>query len=137
LLDLNEQTLFLARAGHCPILLIREGIAQDIRPAGLGLGLNYTSYFAETLEEIKLELKENDLLVLFTDGITEAKNSEEEDFGETNFERILLGNSHLSAEEISNEVIKGVTTFSQDTTQHDDITLVIFKWKQKFNLIGE
>jgi serine phosphatase RsbU (regulator of sigma subunit) len=137
LLDLNEQKLFLARAGHCPILLIREGIAQDIRPAGLGLGLNYTSYFAETLEEIKLGLKENDLLVLFTDGITEAKNSEEEDFGENNFERILLGNSHLSAEEISNEVIKGVTTFSQDTTQHDDITLVIFKWKQKFNLIGE
>ena len=137
LLDLKEEKMFLARAGHCPILLIRDGVTQDIRPSGLGLGLNYTPYFASTLEEIKLDLKENDVLVLFTDGITEAKNFEKEDFGEVNFERILIENSHLSAEEISNEVIKGVTLFSQDTTQHDDITLVIFKLKQKFNLIGE
>ncbi|HAB52168.1 MAG: hypothetical protein A3K31_13630 [Ignavibacteria bacterium RIFOXYA12_FULL_35_25] len=137
LLDLNEQKLFLARAGHCPILLLRDGVTQDIRPSGLGLGLNYTAYFASTLEEIKLDLKENDVLVLFTDGITEAKNSEKEDFGEMNFEKILIENSHLSAEEISNEVIKGVTLFSQNTTQHDDITLVIFKFKQKFNLFGE
>lgn len=137
LLDLNEQKLFLARAGHCPILLLRDGVTQDIRPSGLGLGLNYTSYFASTLEEIKLDLKENDVLVLFTDGITEAKNSEKEDFGEMNFEKILIENSHLSAEEISNEVIKGVTLFSLNTTQHDDITLVIFKLKQKFNLFGE
>jgi phosphoserine phosphatase RsbU/P len=137
LLDLKAEKMFLARAGHCPILLIRDGVTQDIRPSGLGLGLNYTSYFASNLEEIKLDLKENDVLVLFTDGITEAKNLAKEDFGESNFEKILIENSHLSAQEISNEVIKGVTLFSQDTTQHDDITLVIFKWKQKFNLIGE
>lgn len=137
LLDLKEAKIFLARAGHCPILLLRNGVTRDIRPSGLGLGLNYTSYFASTLEEIKLELKENDVLILFTDGITEAKDAHKEDFGEVNFEKILIENSHRSAEEISNEVIKGVTLFSQDTTQHDDITLVIFKLKKKFNLIGE
>ncbi len=137
IIGLGEEKLFLARAGHCPFLLIRNGNAQDIRPSGLALGLDYTSYFANTLEEIKLDLKEDDVLVLFTDGITEAKNSFKEDFGERNFERILLESSNLTAEEISNEVIKGVTLFSQDTTQHDDITLVIFKWKQKFNFIGE
>ena len=137
LIDLKEEKMYLARAGHCPILLIRDGVSQDIRPSGLGLGLNFTPYFASTLEEIKLDLKENDVLVLFTDGITEAKNLEKEDFGEVNFEKILTENNHLSAEEISNEVIKGVTQFSQNTTQHDDITLVIFKLKQKFNLIGE
>lgn len=137
ILDLKEEVLVLARAGHCPFLLIRDGTAQDIRPAGLGLGLTYTPYFSNTLEETKIYLKENDVLVLFTDGITEAKNSVKEDFGERNFEKILLENSNLTAEEISNEVIKGVTLFSQNTTQHDDITLVIFKWKQKFNFIGE
>ncbi len=137
LLDLKEGKMFLARAGHCPILLLRNGVTRDIRPSGLGLGLNYTPYFASTLEEIKLDLKENDVLILFTDGITEAKDAHKEDFGEVNFEKILIENCHRSAEEISNEVIKGVTLFSQDTTQHDDITLVIFKFKQKFNLIGE
>lgn len=137
LIDLDDNKLFLARAGHCPILLLREGIVQDIKPTGLGLGLDYTSYFASTLEEMKLDLRKDDVLVLFTDGITEAKNLMKEDFGETNFEKILLENSHRPAEEISNEVIKNVVLFSQNTTQHDDITLVIFKLKDKFNLNGE
>jgi serine phosphatase RsbU (regulator of sigma subunit) len=129
LIDLNERKLFIARAGHCPILLIRNGISQDVKPSGLGLGLDYSNYFASTLEEVKLDLQKDDVLVLFTDGITEAKDSQKEDFGEVNFERVLTENSHLTAEQITNQVIKSVTLFSKNTTQHDDITLVIFKLK--------
>jgi serine phosphatase RsbU (regulator of sigma subunit) len=129
MLDLSTGKLSLARAGHCPILLIRDGNVQDIRPAGLGLGLNYTHYFASTLEEIVLELNSGDVLVLFTDGITEAKNAYNEDFGERQFEKILIENSQQKSDAISHQVIEKVTTFSSNTTQHDDITLVIFKWK--------
>jgi serine phosphatase RsbU (regulator of sigma subunit) len=57
-----------------------------------------------------------------------------EDFGETKFEQILLENSDKTVDEISNEVIKEITQFSRHNTQHDDITLVILKWKQKINL---
>lgn len=129
LVDLDEQKLFLARAGHCPILLIRNGISQDIKPSGLGLGLDYSNHFASTLDEVKLDLQKDDVLVLFTDGITEAKDLQKEDFGEVNFEKVLIENSHLSAEQITNQVITSVTLFSRNTTQHDDITLVIFKLK--------
>jgi sigma-B regulation protein RsbU (phosphoserine phosphatase) len=131
LIDFENEILSIARAGHCPLLLIREGNVENIRPMGLGLGLNFGGQFEKSLEEIKIDLKENDLIVLYTDGITEAKNKEMEDFGESKFEQILLDYSDKSVDEISNEVIKEVTQFSKHNTQHDDITLVILKWKPR------
>lgn len=129
ILDLNENVLTVARAGHCPILVVRDNSAINLKSSGLALGLNFTSYFDQTLEEIKFNLKSQDVLVLYTDGITEAKNASLEDFGEENFKNILIKNCKLSADEIINEIIKSVTLFSQNTTQYDDITLVIFKRK--------
>ncbi len=129
LIDFKREVISIARAGHCPLLLVRDGKIDNIRPQGLGLGLNFGDRFKLTLEEIELDLRENDLIALYTDGITEAKNVDMEDFGETKFEKILLDNSEKSADEISNEVIKEITQFSRHNTQHDDITLVILKWK--------
>jgi serine phosphatase RsbU (regulator of sigma subunit) len=131
IIDMKTEVLTLSRAGHCPIILLRNNKAERIRPKGIGLGLNYTTYFAETLEEIKIELKENDTLVLYTDGITESKNEMLEDFGDINFERTLVQNMNNTADEISNKIIKEITLFANSGIQHDDITLVIFKWKQK------
>ncbi|MDR3610551.1 MAG: SpoIIE family protein phosphatase [Ignavibacteriaceae bacterium] len=136
-IDLKEETLTISRAGHCPVILIRDKEVQNIRPSGIGLGLNFTDHFINTLEEVKIDLKENDLIVLYTDGITEAKNIKLDDFGNLEFEKILLENSDKHVDEISNKVIKDVSLFSQNISQHDDITLVIFRWKQNLNLDGE
>ncbi len=126
-LDLNENTLRLARAGHCPLLMVRDGIATNLKPSGIALGISESDFFSETLEEISLDLKEQDILVLYTDGITEAKNSNLEDFGDSKFENIILENSRSEPDEISSCVIQQVTLFSQSLAQYDDITLVIFK----------
>ncbi|MDO8549224.1 MAG: PP2C family protein-serine/threonine phosphatase, partial [Ignavibacteria bacterium] len=136
LIDFKREVISIARAGHCPLLLVRDGKVDNIRPRGIGLGLNYGDQFQLTLEEIELDLRDNDMIVLYTDGITEAKNIDMEDFGETKFEKILLDNSEKSADEISNEVIKEITQFSKHNTQHDDITLVILKWKQKLKIVS-
>ncbi len=133
LIDFKREVVSIARAGHCPLLLIRDGRVDNLRPKGIGLGLNFGEQFQMTLEEMDLNLLENDMIVLYTDGITEAKNINMEDFGETKFEKILLENSNKSADEISNEVIKEISQFSKDNTQHDDITLVILKWKSREN----
>ncbi len=137
LIDMNAETLHISRAGHCPVLLIRNNKAEDIRPSGLGLGLNFTDYFSENLEERKIDLIENDILVLYTDGITEAKNELLEEFGEEKLQKIILENKDKNADEISNSVIREITTFSKNTDQHDDITLVILKWKEKIKFDGE
>ncbi|HEY6906967.1 MAG TPA: PP2C family protein-serine/threonine phosphatase, partial [Ignavibacteriaceae bacterium] len=137
IIDREKETLTISRAGHCPVILIRDGIAETLRPSGIGLGLNFTEHFDNALDETKIELQENDLIVLYTDGITEAKNVELEDFGVNNFEKILVDNAALTPDEIANKVIREVTVFSQSHSQYDDITLVIFKWKSKIKSDGE
>ena len=136
LIDMNDETLSIARAGHCPILLIRNNIAESIRPSGIGLGLDFGPNFSDSLDEKIIKLEDNDILVLYTDGITEAKNADLEDFGSNHFEKVLLENSSKDVDEISGKVISEVTQFTQNNSQHDDITLVILKWKQKLKNDG-
>ena len=76
-------------------------------------------------------MKENDTIILYTDGITEAKNETLDDFGEKYFTDILLENCNKDADLISNSVMKEVTLFSKNHFQYDDITLVILKWKPR------
>jgi serine phosphatase RsbU (regulator of sigma subunit) len=128
--DLLEKKLVFARAGHCPLFLLRDGDSKQIKPLGLGLGLSDKDYFEQTLEEYSIHLKENDTIVLYTDGVTEAKNELLEDFGDKQFLQVLQSNVNLSAEELSNKIIKEITVFSSGHEQYDDITLVIFKWQQ-------
>ncbi len=137
IINLEEEKMQLARAGHCPILLLRDETAESLRPSGLGLGLDFGSRFAETLEELELNLKENDTIVLYTDGISESKNSKNEDFGDFQFQKILLENNCKNGDEITNAVLKEITLFSSNNHQYDDITLVILKWKPKINNDGE
>jgi serine phosphatase RsbU (regulator of sigma subunit) len=129
--DIENESFCFARAGHSPAILMRNDKLKIFKPTGIGLGLTNTEHFRSNLEEIKIELKENDTLIFYTDGITEAKNKDMDDFGETRFEEILIANSDKSVEEISNQVIKNVTVFSREHAQYDDITLVILKWNKK------
>ncbi len=137
IIDIEKEILTISRAGHCPVILIRNGAAETIRPSGIGLGLNFTEHFNKTLEETEINLSAGDVIVLYTDGITEAKNNELEDFGVNNFEKILINNSKSDPDDIANKVIREVTVFSQAHSQYDDITLVIFKWKSKIKTDGE
>ena len=129
-IDTLERKLHFARAGHCPLFLLRDKDSKQIKPLGLGLGLSDNSYFDQTLEEYSVDLKENDTIVLYTDGVTEAKNEHMEDFGDKQFLDILQSSNEATAEELSNKIIKEITVFSSNHAQYDDITLVIFKWQQ-------
>lgn len=131
--DFNNNKLTFARAGHCPLLLLRDDGSQEIKPSGLGLGLSNKINFNKSLEEFSIDLRENDTIVLYTDGVTEAKNEKFEDFGDNQFLRILQSNNHLSIEELSNKIIQEISVFSSGHEQYDDITLVIFKWQKNKN----
>ncbi len=136
IIDFNDEVIRFARAGHCPALLVRDNSVETFKPSGIGLGLTNQDLFSNHLEEIKIDLKQNDTLVFYTDGITEAKNKEFEDFGERRFAEILIEYSNESVNKIANEVIKDVTLFSRNHSQYDDITLVILKWHKKNNIDG-
>jgi len=127
---LNTETgkVVLARAGHMPAILIRENGIERIAPNGIGLGLDNGINFNQFIAELEIQLNYNDILTLYSDGITESKNDKLEDFGMEKFEQILVDNRNLPVEEIADRIIESVDDFSKDYIQHDDITLVLFKW---------
>jgi phosphoserine phosphatase RsbU/P len=137
LIDFKNETLQLARAGHCPILLIRDNSAETIKPSGMGLGLSNTNQFSKSLSQLEINLQEDDTIILYTDGITEAKNENLDDFGEEYFTEILMENRDKDAELISKSVMKEITVFSKNHSQYDDITLVILKWNPRKNSDGQ
>jgi len=128
--SINLQTGFfkLARAGHCPVIFVRDSELKYLKPKGMAIGFDCSDKFENNLEEINLKLKKNDLLVLFTDGVTEARNKNLEEFGNERFDTLLLKNYNESSEIILRNVIQEISVFSQDYSQHDDITMIAIKY---------
>lgn len=136
-LNLKSGKFNFVRCGHTPLILISEGRAERFTPMGMGLGLDNSEKFSGTLKQMEIQLKNNDILTLYTDGIPESQNAHLEDFGYERFENILIENSYLSTDEISNKVMANLTTFSKDNMQNDDITLLIMKWISNNKIVGE
>jgi serine phosphatase RsbU (regulator of sigma subunit) len=74
---------------------------------------------------------------LFTDGINESLNEDFDEYGYKRLENVIINNSETSVENLSNEIMKSVSTFSKNNSQHDDITLVLFKWRSHNKNKGE
>jgi sigma-B regulation protein RsbU (phosphoserine phosphatase) len=80
-------------------------------------------------EQETIQMMPGDVLVAYTDGVTEALNQEGEEFGECRLERILSQSAHLSADEIRERVTERVRQFCGSAPQHDDLTFVVLKVK--------
>jgi sigma-B regulation protein RsbU (phosphoserine phosphatase) len=128
-LDVRSGALRLARAGHCPMLLItREGV-QYIRPNGMGLGLTERALFSEVMEEHAIQLREGDVCILYTDGLTEARNVDEDEYGYGRLLAVAREHQGMLASAIKEEIIKSVREFVGGQANHDDLTLVVIKWR--------
>ncbi|MEG8945975.1 GAF domain-containing SpoIIE family protein phosphatase [Rosettibacter firmus] len=128
IIDKKNGILNFVRAGHPPAIYCSQNKTERLLPSGIGLGLDYANVFGNTLKEMQIKLKDGDIVAFYSDGIPEAKNAEYKDYGYDRFESIIQKNCCKSIDEISNEIIKDLTLFSKDNTQHDDITLVLFRW---------
>lgn len=128
---LNERTgdLILARAGHCPVVHARGSAARLIRPNGLGLGMAATDVFEGATEEQVLRLEAGDRCVFYTDGITEARNRQGDEFGYERLLEIVGRSENLSAEELKSRILAAVRTFADGTAYTDDMTLVVLQWR--------
>ncbi len=136
IVDGENSKVTLARCGHTPILYSHDNQVERLIPSGIGLGLDFGSSFVNNLKEMEINLKNNDILVFYSDGITESKDSNMEDFGYERLEKIVHNNKEKEVDLIANEIMHELTLFSKDNSQHDDITLVIFKWSFNNNLAG-
>jgi sigma-B regulation protein RsbU (phosphoserine phosphatase) len=132
-IDLGQRTMTYARAGHTPLIhLAGRGLSRRARilvPDGmvLGLKLDAGEKFAAALEEVCVPLESGDIFALFTDGLSEAMNEEEELFGENRLSRLIEDHAELPFDELRERILREVKDFAGEPGPHDDMTLILLK----------
>jgi sigma-B regulation protein RsbU (phosphoserine phosphatase) len=123
---LNTQTneLCYCNAGHDnPFLLNSDGKVKRLQTGGIVLGFVPQFTFAEE----KIPFQKGDLLVLYSDGITEAMNAKEEEFGEKRLEELIMAYRKESANRIIGKILETIETHVGNVPQMDDMTMVVLK----------
>jgi phosphoserine phosphatase RsbU/P len=125
ILDAQMHKFRFSNAGHNPPFLIRKnGAIETLEDGGLILGVFKTmTPYAES----SVILSSGDVLVMYTDGVSEAMNQNEDQFTEEKLEVILKESTNLSAREIIKKVQQSLLSHTQGTPQSDDITLLVLK----------
>ena len=127
-LDSTKRTFTYIRAGHNPILYKKvDGELKWLQPRGVAIGMTKGETFNLVAEEDTIELEKGDVLVLYTDGITEAQNEAEVFYDEERLLKLIKSEKTNSAEELRNLIIEDVRTFIGNARQYDDMTLVVIK----------
>ena len=127
LIDPENKRLLYINAGHNPPMLLRaDGTTRLLDKSGLPLGVFEDSRYSEAV----VDFLPGDILVLYTDGVTEAINIEDEGFGVERLERIVRASGDMPAQEICNTVAAAVREFSSEVGgPEDDLTISIIKVK--------
>jgi phosphoserine phosphatase RsbU/P len=121
--DERDSVLTYTNAGHPPPILIRGGKALRLDVNGIIVG---AFPFAE-YQESRIELMSGDLLVCFTDGITEPENEYGEPFGEQNLVSTLLKETGREPDQVIASVISSVEQWTHSPEQEDDMTLLLIR----------
>lgn len=127
-LDNEKMTFTYVRAGHNPILYKKaNGKTEWLKPKGVALGMAGEENFKNVTEEVVLKLEKGDVLVLYTDGLTEAQNKLDEFYEEERLFNVVKHEKTKSANDLRDYIVKDVRTFTGDAIQYDDMTLVVIK----------
>ena len=131
-----DNRLEFANAGHPQMLLYRAQqsrsndengdlleLESSFLPVGISMSETPTQYYSR-----EIEWHSGDLLVLYSDGITEAFNPNAEMYGFERFKTLISQKRHLSPEEIKTEILSDLQAHQQDESANDDITLVVAKF---------
>ncbi len=131
LVDSNAGNVSFASAGHTPMLFYRRGEKQvfEINPRGwpLGMQLPDGASFEKRLEAGNLPLEPGDVFVLYTDGVSEARNTDKEFFGAERLQTLVADEHRQSASAIAGLIEREVGAFAGDAPASDDIAVVVVK----------
>jgi sigma-B regulation protein RsbU (phosphoserine phosphatase) len=123
--DAVTRNLEYVNAGHNAPMVFRRKASQytilHLHPTGTPLGLLERSEFGSQ----SVELKTGDVLVMYTDGTTEAENPEGELWGQERLESLLRACCDSTPAQIVERILDGISVFTKDRSQRDDVTLVV------------
>lgn len=131
LIDLKKLEIHHCRAGHCPTLIYdaNKAEAQFTQARGLGLGLKRDADFEKYIQSDSITFNKGDILLLYTDGITEAKNRQGEELGYHLLKTWLEEMAHLDATEINDQLQQKLKNYCEGDMPKDDFTVVVMKFK--------
>ncbi len=124
--DETTRRLKYVNGGHNPPFLLRNhqsGTIQELTTGGMIIGMFPFSQY----EEGTVQLESGDVLMLFTDGVSEAHNPEEEEFGELRLKDLLRRHGQLPATEMLQAILGELREWMADAPQYDDLTFVLMK----------
>ncbi len=124
-IDLKKNVLTYSNAGHNYPVLYTNGKFISLTDGGLPLGVDANAKYSEK----SVTLKENDIIVMYTDGLNETFNKDWEEYGEARLLKAIDKYSSLCANEIISRILADVNDFKQDKPAHDDLTMVVIKRK--------
>ena len=126
IIDTQNNSISVSSAGQAPLLFYQkqeDKISEAELKVDLPLGIMEGAEYQETV----LNLKSGDKLVVFTDGVSEARNIRQQEFGTQAVEKLLLEKNDLSAQGLLAALKENLRFFSRSCPQHDDITLIILE----------
>ncbi len=124
MIDIKHHSIHYSNAGHdWPFLIGKGNSIQRLKIGGLMIGLIAQATYQD--EEVPIQI--GDILVIQSDGVSEAMNSNYEQFGEERLEKLILEHKDRTAEEIIDTVIKEVRKHAGAHPQSDDITMMVVK----------
>ena len=125
-IDARSRSLRYVNCGHNPALLF-QAKTHDVVPmksSCFPIGM----FESETCAINSVNLTSGDILVLYTDGVTEAANLLGEEFGMERLSTLIRGGHTLSADGLMNHIVESVTDFSRDVGFEDDVTILVVKF---------
>jgi serine phosphatase RsbU (regulator of sigma subunit) len=132
-LDPERRIVNLARAGHPAAIVYRRATRKcELElPNGVAVGISRPDVFDEVLEEKKIKLNPGDCILLYTDGVDEASNPEQDLFGIDRICDCLVKNAKWSAQKIIDQLDSQVREFADGIPQHDDMTMILVKVEEE------
>jgi sigma-B regulation protein RsbU (phosphoserine phosphatase) len=118
-----EGVIDICNAGHCPLLLIRQGEVICIEASGLPVGVFCSGEYAT----VKVQLSPGDSLILYTDGLTEAKNDAGEEYGIERLFKLVSANYTLSSQSLVECCVHDVEKYLSNLQKTDDLTVMVIQ----------
>ncbi|MDH5608786.1 MAG: SpoIIE family protein phosphatase [Cyclobacteriaceae bacterium] len=129
-IDTTEKLVRYVRAGHCPAIIYQEKnqVILDFQTKGMGLGIVRNSEYEKYVHSNAFHYSPGDIFLLYTDGITEATNPDNQQFGDERLKTALLKYTCLQPEKIKEGIISELYAFLAGKKLEDDYTIVILKF---------
>jgi serine phosphatase RsbU (regulator of sigma subunit) len=134
-IDIERREMTFARAGHCPLIHVPAKQPAGMRkarflvPDGLVVGLQIDdgTLFDSLLKEQTIRIEPGDLIVWFTDGISETMNEAFDCFGEDRLAQVVEQYAHLPFDQLRSYILAELRAFAGGADQHDDMTMILMK----------